>query len=640
MKLQTLQLGELTNKKAKEKAQKQKQKDLFSQIFSSMLRESSVKNKKNASAEKRFNTEKNADRPQNNKTDKTPKTKPADIQSMNDVLPPKLSDKTSIRQSIDTALHRSKDSQTETDVHIIGTEKKETIGRDDAEKQIQKNSFLTADTDFPHSAIPQNLQAVDTVRNQKKTTQKNHTEQSAVQTVKLQTHKLTEKQPETPIIEKENHTAGSAKTAHTPESFTFVPSKTNGTPTETKQPADAQKNKETAGKPDEKASTAKIASESPDTELLSGKSNINRPENKKVEQIYSPLPQSENNTKTEINKNSSASSSHLYKTGKPQDFPSARANSTFQTEGVKHTLEKKLPAEENKKQPTANFQIKETEILKLRYSLGLESKTKQKTEEPVQTVKTEPQTDFLTKNIIRNTEHNFQTAKLSTDTHRLSEKESVVKTDSRNTQTTVHKNRPVKKEHHSLQNSQKPQIREKAEITYEAENGRQQEVQPMLNAVKPERKTETTGTAKSEAPTITRAELPLHSGGQHLSDNGSFSDGSTETGYTGNYENSTEENLKQENSFSRNLNLQLKVDGILMKARYNGLKLDLSIIFKDVGNIPVHQLSGEISHIIQESGIDSYFIRLKDREKEYRVHSSEARKNIYTTGSREINVKV
>ena len=95
---------------------------------------------------------------------------------------------------------------------------------------------------------------------------------------------------------------------------------------------------------------------------------------------------------------------------------------------------------------------------------------------------------------------------------------------------------------------------------------------------------------------------------------------------------------RNENSFHRNLTLNLKLDGLSLRARYNGMKLDLSLMLKDVGNIQIHQLSGELSQIIQESGIENYILRIRDREKEYRAFS-EGKKAIHQTSNKEINVR-
>jgi len=107
--------------------------------------------------------------------------------------------------------------------------------------------------------------------------------------------------------------------------------------------------------------------------------------------------------------------------------------------------------------------------------------------------------------------------------------------------------------------------------------------------------------------------------------------------HTSDYREEPSEN-RQDNNFQRNLTLNLKLEGLLLRARYNGMKLDLSLMFKDVGNIQIHQLSGELSQIIQESGIENYLLRIRDREREYRAFS-EGKKATHQVSNKEINVR-
>jgi len=104
-------------------------------------------------------------------------------------------------------------------------------------------------------------------------------------------------------------------------------------------------------------------------------------------------------------------------------------------------------------------------------------------------------------------------------------------------------------------------------------------------------------------------------------------------GWDNNMENHNESN------FQKNLTLNLKLDGISLKARYNGMRLNLSIMMKDIAELNFSQLSGDITQIIQESGIDNYFLRIRDKEREYRMYS-QTKKTVQTASSREINVKV
>ncbi|MDQ7055239.1 MAG: hypothetical protein Q9M89_01510 [Persephonella sp.] len=89
---------------------------------------------------------------------------------------------------------------------------------------------------------------------------------------------------------------------------------------------------------------------------------------------------------------------------------------------------------------------------------------------------------------------------------------------------------------------------------------------------------------------------------------------------------------------NRDISFIPKLEHMNFRARYNGYRLDLSITLKNINFDMVKSIKSEISHIIEESGIKSYILRLKSKEKSYRFSSeNHSEKNSET---REVNVRV
>ncbi|WP_293448766.1 hypothetical protein [Persephonella sp.] len=96
-----------------------------------------------------------------------------------------------------------------------------------------------------------------------------------------------------------------------------------------------------------------------------------------------------------------------------------------------------------------------------------------------------------------------------------------------------------------------------------------------------------------------------------------------------------------DNSFNRNLTLNLKFGDINLTARYIRNKMDLFLVMHSTTNQSLHSMRDEISHIIQDSGIEEYFVKIKTRDRELNYSSDIKKSDKKNRGlHREINVKV
>ncbi|HHG74844.1 MAG TPA: hypothetical protein ENK22_07340 [Persephonella sp.] len=96
-----------------------------------------------------------------------------------------------------------------------------------------------------------------------------------------------------------------------------------------------------------------------------------------------------------------------------------------------------------------------------------------------------------------------------------------------------------------------------------------------------------------------------------------------------------------DSSFNRSLILNLKLGDINLTARYIRNKMDLFLVMHSTTNQSLHSIRDEISHIIQDSGIEEYFVKIKTRDKELNYSSEAKKSDKKNTGLyREINVKV
>ncbi|MBK3332475.1 hypothetical protein GWK41_05290 [Persephonella atlantica] len=118
----------------------------------------------------------------------------------------------------------------------------------------------------------------------------------------------------------------------------------------------------------------------------------------------------------------------------------------------------------------------------------------------------------------------------------------------------------------------------------------------------------------------------------------SWGDGNTE----GSSQYSTPEqqfdtaDIKQTN---KTVDFSVKIGDIGFKARYNGYKLNLIIMTDHQHAQMINSIKSEIVHIIEESGIQSYILRIKSKEKSYKISSGSDTPH-KTVRSREINVRV
>ncbi|WP_457626359.1 hypothetical protein [Persephonella sp.] len=117
-----------------------------------------------------------------------------------------------------------------------------------------------------------------------------------------------------------------------------------------------------------------------------------------------------------------------------------------------------------------------------------------------------------------------------------------------------------------------------------------------------------------------------------------FSDSQSDTG-SGSYTENNKD-AQTDNRFNRHLTFNLRLGEFSLKARYTGNSINLHLMIKNITEDSLYSLRHEISQIIQESGIESYFLRIKNREKEVRyISESKSTPDKKDTG-REINVKV
>lgn len=105
------------------------------------------------------------------------------------------------------------------------------------------------------------------------------------------------------------------------------------------------------------------------------------------------------------------------------------------------------------------------------------------------------------------------------------------------------------------------------------------------------------------------------------------------TDYTG------EEKSQEPNS--RNLTFSMKIGDIGLKARYNGYRLDMMIMANSYSSEIIKVLKTDIPHIIEESGIQSYILRVKSKNKSYKISSNTSYFSSHKNSNlREIDVKV
>ncbi len=111
-------------------------------------------------------------------------------------------------------------------------------------------------------------------------------------------------------------------------------------------------------------------------------------------------------------------------------------------------------------------------------------------------------------------------------------------------------------------------------------------------------------------------------------------------GETQHYKADHIEEGKLEENNNRQMTFSLKIGDISFKARYNGYKLDLMILMNNYSADFVKAMKTDIPHILEETGIQSYILRIKNKEKNYKVSSSYSHTDYKNSSLREIDVKV
>lgn len=110
--------------------------------------------------------------------------------------------------------------------------------------------------------------------------------------------------------------------------------------------------------------------------------------------------------------------------------------------------------------------------------------------------------------------------------------------------------------------------------------------------------------------------------------------------HTPSEQNRENTDINQNNSFNRTLTFNLKFGDISLSARYSGSKMNIVLMMHNLTNQSLYSMRDEISHIIQDSGIENYFLRIKNKEREINYSSDSKKIDKKITGSyREINVK-
>ncbi|SNZ08112.1 hypothetical protein SAMN06265182_1165 [Persephonella hydrogeniphila] len=118
----------------------------------------------------------------------------------------------------------------------------------------------------------------------------------------------------------------------------------------------------------------------------------------------------------------------------------------------------------------------------------------------------------------------------------------------------------------------------------------------------------------------------------------SFSDSQSNTGNSSYTDKG--EDTQTDNRFSRHLSFNLKFGEFALRARFTGNSINLHLMVKNITTDSLYSLRHEISQIIHESGIENYFLRIKNKEKEVRYTSEIKKIPDKKDISREINVKV
>ncbi|NPA12620.1 MAG: hypothetical protein GXO45_01390 [Aquificae bacterium] len=136
---------------------------------------------------------------------------------------------------------------------------------------------------------------------------------------------------------------------------------------------------------------------------------------------------------------------------------------------------------------------------------------------------------------------------------------------------------------------------------------------------------------------LDRQPVETVSGGNTNNNSNSWEGGDSQQGFS--YTNTdSQEGLQEEKNFHRNLTLNLRINDLTLKANYNGNRLNLSILMKDATTVSLDTLSSDISNIIQESGIEEFMVRIRNKDREYSFYSG-GRKKVKTAFGREVNVK-